>query len=104
MGNSSGDDELRSAALTYADEIKKSQDFDAERDEVIVQGVNTKGDWENAIMKANNDEDKHGKIEQVALFSHSGQINGPVFPGGKDTESRQYMHGTEDLSKLWFNW
>jgi len=103
-GNSAGDEEFKKAAETYAEQIRKSEGFDPEKDTVIVKGVNTKEEFEGVILEANGLEKQYGKLEQVALFSHAGPTHGPIFPGGATEADRQYTDPNQQLPKLWFNW
>jgi RHS repeat-associated protein len=103
VGNKEGDEEFRRVAETYANQIRNSEGYDPEKDTVIVRGVNTKEDFEGVVMEANGLETQFGKIQEVALVSHAGRDDGPIFPGGKTTEERQYMDATTRLPQLWFN-
>jgi hypothetical protein len=90
-------------ANVYAEQIRNSEGYDPEKDTVIVRGVKTKEDFEGVIMEANGQENDYGKIEQLALVSHSGPAHGPIFQYGTPQQD-QYFKPTEQLPKLWFNW
>jgi hypothetical protein len=78
-GNSEGDDEFKRAAQTTAAEIQKQKGYDAKHDTVIVAGVATKADFAAAVKQANGMFKQYGKVGEVALFSHAGWHDGPVF-------------------------
>jgi RHS repeat-associated protein len=100
-GNSSGDDELRRAAETRAQQIQKSKGFDSKKDTVLLRGVKTKQDFENALTDAGKLEKTYGKVEQVSLFSHSGVGQGPVF---HDSSGKAVQFTTSELASLKVNW
>jgi RHS repeat-associated protein len=76
-----GDDELKRAAQTKANEIETSKGFDPKKDTVLVAGVKTKADVTNAFKAANDLGKAFGGVQQLNMFSHSG-IEGPVLHGG----------------------
>ena len=81
-GNSKGDDEIRRAALTKANEIRHSKGFSAKNDTVLVRGVGTKQDFSNALTAAGALRSQYGDVQQLNMFSHAGARDGPVFHGG----------------------
>jgi len=83
-GNREGDKELKRAAETRAADIKNSKWFDSKKDTVLVRGVYSKQDFANVIKEANSLDKTFGKVEQISLFSHSGE-DGPVFHGSERT-------------------
>src|SRR5258708_17741407 len=109
VGNSNGDDELKRAAQTQADAIRNSSDFDPNNDIVIVTGVTTKQDFQNALSDAQKTGVEMGGVAELDMFSHSGERDGPVFhdpnlkssmnPNGAD----QYSNGLGSLFKI-DNW
>ena len=102
-GNSKGDDEPRRAAETYADELQQSSGFDPKNDTVLVVGVKSHVDFQKALDSVATSliEKTYGKVEQVALFSHSG-FDGPVFH--RNSTSAAYQMTASDLSRLKVNW
>ena len=100
-GNSSGDDELRRAAETRAQEIQKMKGFDPKKDTVLLRGVKTKDDFKDLLKDAGLLEKTYGKVGQVSLFSHSGVGDGPVF---HDTSGRAAQFTKSELATLKVNW
>jgi len=74
-----GDQDFKNAAFTRADDIKKSPDFDPQKDNVWVYAVQTKDDFKNVVQNLGNYEKPYGKVEQLTLFSHGGPLEGPIF-------------------------
>jgi RHS repeat-associated protein len=100
-GNSQGDDELKRAAQTKKDEITSSKGFDPKKDTVIIAGVKTKEDFQSVLNSAANLGDKFGKTTNVSLFSHAGDIDGPVF---HDASGHATQFTQSELSNLKVNW
>ena len=100
-GNSEGDDALKRAAQTKKDEITSSKGFDPKKDTVIMGGVKTKEDFQNLLNSAASVSDQFGKTSNVSLFSHSGDLDGPVFHDAAGHPS-QMTQG--DMSNLKVNW
>jgi hypothetical protein len=65
-------------------------------------GVKTKSDFQNLLNAANSLDSKFGKVQSVSLFSHAGDINGPVFHDQSGHPS-QFMSISE-ISGLHVNW
>jgi RHS repeat-associated protein len=78
-GNEKGDDEFRRAALTRAEQIKDSKDFDATRDTVLVRALTTREDYVNVINEANSLMATFGRIGEFNMYSHGGKRDGPIF-------------------------
>jgi RHS repeat-associated protein len=100
-GNSEGDDALKRAAQTKADEITSSKGFDPKKDAVVIGGVKTKEDFQNLLTAAAGIQDQFGKTSSVSLFSHSGDLDGPVFHDANGHASQ--MSGS-DMANLKVNW
>jgi len=100
-GNSQGDDELKRAAQTKKDEITSSKNFDPKKDTVIIAGVKTKEDFQNVLNSAAKLGDQFGKTTNVSLFSHAGDIDGPVF---HDASGHATQFTQSELSNLKVNW
>ena len=100
-GNSQGDDELKRAAQTKKDEITSSKGFDPKKDTVIIAGVKTKEDFQNVLNSAAKMADQFGKTTNVSLFSHAGDIDGPVF---HDASGHASQFTQSELSNLKVNW
>ena len=88
-GNESGDREFFLAASTRARDIERSKGFDSKKDKVLLLGVNSVEALETAIKRAAALGEKFGKIGEVALFSHAGPEDGPLFRSGG---SRSYTN------------
>jgi len=109
QGNSNSDDKLKRAAQTQADAIRNSAGFDPNNDIVIVSGVTTKEDFQNALSDAEKTGVEMGGVAELDMYSHSGEREGPVFhdpnlkgpwnPNGAD----QYLNGLGSVPKI-DNW
>ncbi len=103
-GNSEGDDEFRRAAETQAENIRNDGQFNAKKDTVLLVGVRTKEDAQNAFDKAAGMEKDFGKVQQVQIFSHAGQA-GPVFhPSGTGNEANGVQWTNQEVNNLKINW
>jgi RHS repeat-associated protein len=100
-GNSEGDDELKRAAQTKKDEITSSKGFDPKKDTVIMGGVKTKEDFQNLLSSAAKVSDQFGQTSSVSLFSHSGDLDGPVF---HDAAGHPSQMTKGEMSNLKVNW
>ena len=100
-GNRHGDDELKRAAETNADDIRSSKGFDPKKDTVVLAGVKTKEDFKNVLSAAGKISDQFGKISSVSLFSHSGDVDGPTFHTASGTPT---WFTKSELSSLQVNW
>jgi RHS repeat-associated protein len=100
-GNSQGDEELRRAAQTRAQELRRQKGFDPRRDTVVLAGVKTKQDFANAINQANSLAQTYGGVGEISLYSHSGPADGPIF---HDLEGRATQFSQGELSQLSVNW
>jgi hypothetical protein len=104
-GNAEGDDDFKRAAYTYWRKLRDSGIIDPSKDKLIIKGVTTKADFVAALQEASGMEEKYGKIEQLAMFSHGGPLDGPVFEQGVRGKHSQYYTPSEDLKSLpLFNW
>jgi RHS repeat-associated protein len=100
-GNAHGDEALKRAAETKADDIRSSKGFDPKKDTVVLAGVKTKEDFQNVLSAAGKISDQFGKTSSVSLFSHSGDLDGPVFHDAAG-HATQFTQG--ELSNLKVNW
>jgi hypothetical protein len=100
-GNSEGDEELKRAAQTKYDEIRSFKDFDPKKDAIVIGGVKTKEDFQNLLTAAGKIEEQFGKTTSVSLFSHAGNLDGPVFHDASRHPS-QLTQG--ELANLKVNW
>jgi RHS repeat-associated protein len=102
-GNSEGDESFKRAAETRAAEIRKQKGFDSKKDTVLLKGVYSKDDFKNVLKEANSLDKKFGKVEQVTLFSHAGEGQGPVFHDSRlGGSSTQFTN--QELAGLKVNW
>jgi RHS repeat-associated protein len=99
--NHGGDEELQRAAQTKKDEITSSKGFDPKKDTVIMGGVKTKEDFQNLLTAAAKVSDQFGQTSSVSLFSHSGDLDGPVF---HDASGNATQFTQSDLANLKVNW
>ena len=88
VGNPSGDDDFRRAAVTRADEIMASPAFDPKKDIVLVYAVQTKDNFKWALSDAAAKQQTYGSVEQLAIFSHGGQQFGTIFHDAKGHEEQ----------------
>jgi len=99
-----GDQDFRNAAFTRAYDIMHSKDFDPKKDTVLVYAVQTKDDFRGVVEGLSNYEKQLGKVEQLALFSHGGRKDGPIFhiqdPKG---EWRQDQFRQDELGQFKIN-
>jgi len=100
-GNSDGDDELKAAAETKADELRNAKGFDPTSDRVILRGVQTKQDFAAVLKEARSLEKAFGKVGQLSLFSHAGKRDGPTFQYG--TPQRHWF-SRSDVASMAVNW
>jgi hypothetical protein len=104
-----GDQDFKNAAFTRADDISHSPDFDPQKDNVWVYAVQTKDDFKNVVENLGNYEKRYGKVEQLALFSHGGRDDGPIFHRQDPLKGYirdQFMHddgGRDEFSHLKIN-
>jgi hypothetical protein len=63
--------------------------------------VKTKEDFQNVLTAAGKLSDQFGKTSSVSLFSHGGDLDGPVFHD-ESGHPRQFTKG--ELSNLTVNW
>jgi RHS repeat-associated protein len=98
-----GDEEFRVAAETLAAEIRNSKGFDPKKDRILIYAVRIKDNFKFAAEEANSMEKQFGKVELLALFSHSGPVHGPSFDGATP-EARQFKNILQELTGLKINW
>ena len=86
------DDSFKAAAETRKEEIEKSENFDPEKDKVVMVGAKTIKDAVNKINAAVASlNGAYGDVGALEVYSHSGPNDGPYFD--EDTEvnnSRKY--------------
>ncbi|MCX6621301.1 MAG: hypothetical protein NTY38_09510 [Acidobacteria bacterium] len=80
--NEHGDEEIKRAAETRANEIRNSKGFNSKTDTVLVGGVNSLAGFKDLVGKANGLEKQFGKVGELDLFSHAGAKDGPNFQEG----------------------
>ena len=99
-----GEKEFKRAAETKAAEIEAGQFFDPKYDKVLLMGVKTKAGFSSVIAMANALEPTYGKIYELHHYSHSGEIDGPVFKfrGGLLPGTDQWT--PDELMALKINW
>jgi RHS repeat-associated protein len=78
-GNQEGDEDLKKAAQSRANDIRNTKGFDPSKDTVLVAGVSSFKQFADAISQANGMEKQFGKVGEVDLFSHAGDKDGPNF-------------------------
>ena len=100
-GNRRGDEELRRAAETRADEIRGQDGFDPDTDTVVLRGVSTKAEFSDVLAEANALDPTYGDVGELSLFSHAGPEDGPVFPG-EASGSKQFT--AAEVGALAINW
>jgi RHS repeat-associated protein len=99
-----GDAELRRAAETKAQAIQNSKGFNPKKDKVLLRGVQTKNDFAKVINEANGLNKQFGKVEQIALYAHSGPESGPIFHEASPENHNQTQFTQRELSNLKVNW
>ncbi len=100
-GNSKGDEQLKKAAETKANDIANSKTFDPKKDTVLLLGVKTKSDFQNLLNAANSLDSKFGQVQSVSLFSHAGDQSGPIF---HDQNGKPSQFSSSELSGINVNW
>ena len=82
VGNPDGDDDFKKAAETRARDFQNSKSFDPNRDVVLLYGLGSKDNFKWAL----EDAQKFGNIQELALFSHGGRNDGPIFHNAAGAE------------------
>lgn len=72
-GNTHGDEEMKRAAQTRADELGKAKTFDATKDIVVLRGITSKNDLVDLGKKVKGMEKQFGKVGQFIMFSHASE-------------------------------
>jgi len=75
-----GDFEFMLSAFTRANAINAQPGFNPQSDIILYQGVSTKSQFLALLDLAGKLSDKYGQIDELDLFAHTGDIDGPVFP------------------------
>jgi hypothetical protein len=82
VGNPSGDEDFKKAAYTRASDIENAKSFDPQKDRVLVYGLQSKENLKWALQDAGS----FGNIQELALFSHGGRNDGPIFHNAAGAE------------------
>jgi RHS repeat-associated protein len=106
-GNGHGDKMFKSAAETRKNNIEGQKGFDAEKDKVIMIGIEDISDVQGMTQWAiDTYSEKYGKTAEVGVWSHAGW-DGPI--GSRETskdaiETGSYQMSKEGWGKVNFNW
>jgi RHS repeat-associated protein len=99
-----GDNAFMLAALTRANEIQNQTGFNPANDIILFAAVSTKAQLEGLMNTANSLGDKYGPVDELSIYSHSGDVNGPIFPldpGGR-ADNQYYPNELAPFQNL--NW
>jgi len=101
VGNDSGDDEFRRAAMTRAAQIRGMKSFDSKKDKVLLSGVRNKADFDKTLSSAKSLGSTYGKVGELSMFSHAGPTDGPTFHHGV---APLEQFSTSDLKSMSVDW
>src|ERR1051326_1316979 len=76
--------------------VQEAPGFDPKKDVVLLYAVQTKDNFKWALSDAAAKQATYGPIEQLAIFSHGGRLDGPVFhssAGREEQFTKQEMAG-----------
>ncbi len=106
-GNGHGDEMFKSSAETRKKNIEEGKNFDAEKDKVIMIGLQDMSDVQDMTKWAvDTYSEKYGKTAEVGVWSHSG-VDGPI--GTQAAKKDGLYEGSTQMSlggwgKIDFNW